>query len=84
MENLSCWESPLGWLHVKDDGLAINEIAFAESRRENSRSTELGRFMIEELSSYFSGDLNNFTIPLNPKGSAFQLRVWDALQQIPL
>jgi O-6-methylguanine DNA methyltransferase len=40
--------------------------------------------LISDLAAYFRGDLKAFTVPLAPKGSAFQRQVWDALQAIPI
>ncbi|HWB60345.1 MAG TPA: methylated-DNA--[protein]-cysteine S-methyltransferase [Chthoniobacteraceae bacterium] len=37
----------------------------------------------EQMLAYFSGDLRKFTLPLAPKGTAFQQRVWSALRHIP-
>lgn len=36
-----------------------------------------------ELEAYFVGSLRDFSIPLTPKGTAFQQSVWRALLQIP-
>ena len=36
-----------------------------------------------QLDAYFAGQLQAFTIPLHPFGTAFQLRVWGALRNIP-
>jgi methylated-DNA-[protein]-cysteine S-methyltransferase len=38
---------------------------------------------IEQLREYFDGDRNEFTLPLAPRGNAFELRVWEALRAIP-
>jgi len=37
----------------------------------------------DQLEAYFAGTLTRFTLPLAPRGSAFQQRVWAALQDIP-
>ncbi|MFP8967935.1 methylated-DNA--[protein]-cysteine S-methyltransferase [Pokkaliibacter sp. CJK22405] len=37
----------------------------------------------EELFAYFAGTLQYFRVPLAMTGTAFQLRVWEALRQIP-
>lgn len=37
----------------------------------------------DQLDAYFAGALTRFTLPLAPRGSAFQKRVWTALQDIP-
>ena len=36
-----------------------------------------------QLSAYFAGSLTRFTLPLDPRGTAFQKRVWAALLTIP-
>jgi methylated-DNA-[protein]-cysteine S-methyltransferase len=37
----------------------------------------------EQLSGYFAGELTAFDLPLAPRGTPFQLRVWQALREIP-
>jgi methylated-DNA-[protein]-cysteine S-methyltransferase len=37
----------------------------------------------EQLREYFRGGLRNFTLPLDLRGSEFQLRCWHALLRIP-
>jgi methylated-DNA-[protein]-cysteine S-methyltransferase len=36
-----------------------------------------------ELDEYFAGTRRRFTVPVAPRGTPFQLRVWSALQAIP-
>lgn len=36
-----------------------------------------------EIEAYFGGELNAFSVPLAPQGSAFQQRVWSELARIP-
>jgi methylated-DNA-[protein]-cysteine S-methyltransferase len=38
--------------------------------------------MAEQLSGYFSGKRQQFSLPLRPVGTDFQQRVWQALQEI--
>ncbi|MEJ2640660.1 MAG: methylated-DNA--[protein]-cysteine S-methyltransferase [Desulfosarcinaceae bacterium] len=37
----------------------------------------------QQLTAYFNGELQQFDLPLAPKGTVFQLSVWEALKQIP-
>jgi methylated-DNA-[protein]-cysteine S-methyltransferase len=37
----------------------------------------------QELEAYFEGRLRHFSVPLNPVGTTFQLKAWQALQAIP-
>lgn len=36
-----------------------------------------------QLRAYFNGELKAFDLPLDPEGTAFQVRVWQALRAIP-
>lgn len=36
-----------------------------------------------ELDEYFAGERTAFDVPLNPSGTPFQLKVWEALRAIP-
>lgn len=36
-----------------------------------------------QLTAYFAGTLTDFDLPLAPRGTAFQQRVWDELRHIP-
>jgi len=47
------------------------------------RSEEPFRAAATQLESYFAGQLTSFDLPLAPRGSEFQQRVWSALQEIP-
>mgnify|MGYP001486911068 CR=1 FL=1 len=38
---------------------------------------------VRQLTAYFEGKLTAFDLPLAPPGTAFQQRVWEALQEIP-
>lgn len=38
---------------------------------------------VDQLGAYFAGELSIFDLPLAPRGSEFQRRVWAALQDIP-
>lgn len=39
--------------------------------------------LTEQLSEYFDGERQDFDLALAPRGTAFQLRAWEALRQIP-
>ena len=46
-------------------------------------ATPLLRQAAAELAAYFAGQLREFTVPLAPKGTPFQQKVWAALREIP-
>ncbi|MBN0044658.1 methylated-DNA--[protein]-cysteine S-methyltransferase [Streptomyces actuosus] len=37
----------------------------------------------EQLAAYFAGDLEEFSLPLRPRGTAFREQVWAALDTVP-
>jgi len=47
------------------------------------RRAEPFKAAADQLDAYFAGTLTRFTLPLAPRGSDFQQRVWKALQEIP-
>ncbi|NMM25386.1 MAG: methylated-DNA--[protein]-cysteine S-methyltransferase [Phycicoccus sp.] len=51
----------------------------------DSRGREVEPFKAaaDQLDAYFAGELTRFDVPLAPRGSEFQQRVWAALQEIP-
>lgn len=54
--------------------------------RDEGRSGAASRVLAEareQLAAYFSGALTRFTVPLLPRGTPFQLRVWESLRRIP-
>jgi len=47
------------------------------------RGDEHNTVLARELDAYFAGKLRQFTVPLDLRGTAFQLRVWEVLCDIP-
>ena len=47
------------------------------------QSTKLADLAAEQLTEYFSGRRQSFTVPLRPAGTPFQRRVWEELRKIP-
>jgi methylated-DNA-[protein]-cysteine S-methyltransferase len=50
---------------------------------EKSKCTTLLAQTVKELNEYFSGKRQAFTVPLDFKGTEFQMRVWEQLRKIP-
>lgn len=82
--------SPIGQLLVaaSDDGLRA--IEFPRNRHPVKRDDswiEGAHPLIDEakrqLDDYFAGKRTTFDIPLAPRGTPFQLAVWQALREIP-
>lgn len=70
---------------VEEDG-EIVELTFGEVKNEQEieiQETVLLQKAKGELEEYFFGERRKFDLPLNPKGTEFQKKVWNALQAIP-
>ncbi len=82
-------DSPTGELLLVADEYGLREVAFAEGRKPPRVEPAwmcddaLLREPIRQLRAFFAGELRRFDLPLKPEGTAFQLRVWDALREIP-
>ena len=83
--------SPLGGITLASGGEALIGLWFDGQRRFGAglgaerAEARLPVFDAAErwLEAYFSGVAPDFTPPLAPRGTAFQLRVWAALCRIP-
>jgi len=86
----------IGELLIEQEKGSITALRPLRSEKQNSRSLEnkdingarttdnemLAR-ACRQLREYFSGWRREFSLPLAPRGSNFQRRVWEELQKIP-
>jgi methylated-DNA-[protein]-cysteine S-methyltransferase len=82
-------ESPVGGLTVvAEDGL-LSGLYFEGHKRGpgpealGMRSEESFEETRRQLDEYFAGERTEFSLPLAPRGSEFQQRVWMLLREIP-
>ena len=83
--------SPLGEVRLRSDGKSLTGLWFvgqvndAKDIDDIEIKNDLPIFEQVEtwLERYFSGEETSITIPLQPKGTMFQERVWQILQEIP-
>jgi methylated-DNA-[protein]-cysteine S-methyltransferase len=83
--------SPIGPLFVEYDEHAVRELRFwpqgehppAGTRDEPSMTDGLGWVVVRQLRQYFGGERRDFELPLDPVGTSFQWKVWEALSGIP-
>jgi methylated-DNA-[protein]-cysteine S-methyltransferase len=85
------WEadSPVGPLLLAGDAGALTRVHFqggpqrlrppAQWRREAAPFAPV----LKQLAEYFAGARRTFTVALAPRGTGFQLSVWQALRTIP-
>ncbi len=81
--------SPLGELILSASDTALTAVCFPTSRHgpppaeQAERSSAVLDRVRQQLDEYFAGARTAFDLPLDPTGSAFERRVWDALRAIP-
>ncbi len=75
-------DSPVGALTLISDGAALTHLLFGHRKAETEPDDVL-REAKRQLSEYFAGQRREFDLPLRPSGTEFQLRVWQALREIP-
>lgn len=81
--------SPLGELLATRDESGITGLYLPTGKNAVSPHPEWVRDdagfeqLREQLAEYFAGVRRDFELPLNPRGTEFQRRVWAALRRIP-
>jgi methylated-DNA-[protein]-cysteine S-methyltransferase len=82
-------ESPLGPLTLRAHDGVLSGLYMTEHRHGpaaealGDRDDDGLPAVREQLAAYFDGELAAFDLPLDLRGTAFQQRVWAALQEIP-
>lgn len=78
------FSSPLGPLYIMEEEGLLTELGFGEAPcGVEERDTEVLSEAREQLEAYFAGTRKAFSLPLSVSGTAFQCKVWEALQSIP-
>lgn len=78
------FKSPIGeiFLSSSDKGLSSLSWATPKNALRNDKHAHLNQAVVE-LKEYFSGLRSEFSLALSPKGTQFQLEVWEELMKIP-
>lgn len=70
------------WFHADENSLT--GISFREHHVDGvERETDVIRNAFRQVDEYLRGKRREFDLPLNPAGTPFQLKVWEALRAIP-
>ena len=75
-------ESEIGLIEIECSNAAIYALRFVTEKSQVQSNNSLITKAIEQLTQYFQGTRVAFDLPLAVQGSAFQLKVWQALSTI--
>lgn len=75
--------TPLGIAQITGDANGITQISVIDEGDVSSEIPSGLQNAVTELNDYFQGKRTHFDFKLNPKGTEFQQKVWQALLEIP-
>ena len=84
MKKIMIYDTVIGKLAIIATDDAVTNLYFGTNEFPDcaKEETTLHKKAICELQEYFAGKRKEFTVPLNPQGTPFQLKVWRALETI--
>ena len=87
MKNMFYYNTKLGRIGIEENGTAITRLDFINKDVQEEiieeNETALLKEAIKQLNEYLDGKRSSFDLPLEPKGTEFQKKVWNALKEIP-
>lgn len=77
-------KTPVGTCLIEGNESGVSKIWVLDDEVQQSKTIprELSQAVVE-LGEYFSGKRTEFTFKMNPSGTDFQKKVWNALLEIP-
>jgi methylated-DNA-[protein]-cysteine S-methyltransferase len=75
--------TPLGDLLITGDGESVSGLYFPEHPPVESDGTGAFEEAVAQLQEWFEGERTEFDLKLDPRGTLFQLRIWETLSEIP-
>lgn len=76
-------KTPLGIAAITGDVHGVSEIIVLEAGDVSIQIPVFLQEAVQQLQDYFNSKRTDFTFKLNPKGTDFQKKVWNALLDIP-
>lgn len=86
LKNVFIYDTKIGQVAIMDNGAEITNMYLADNFNIvniNVCKTKLINNAYNQLSEYLNGKRIEFDLPLNPEGTEFQKKVWNALCEIP-
>lgn len=86
MRNSIIIDTVIGKLYIAETDGAITHLSFMRDVEENSAEGIVSPVLEDarsQIITYLEGKRTSFDLPLSPKGTPFQEKVWEALLTIP-
>lgn len=80
-----CMKTDMGPIRIICEDGVILRVDFTDHSPEDAirEKTELIDRVVCQMEEYLDGERKQFDLPLNPEGTLFQKKVWEALLTIP-
>ncbi|WP_421813387.1 methylated-DNA--[protein]-cysteine S-methyltransferase [Flagellimonas sp.] len=76
-------QTPIGTVELKGDENGLASITVLDNKKPNGTLPDVLVDAAKQFQEYFNGDRTVFNLELNPSGTDFQKKVWNALLKIP-
>jgi methylated-DNA-[protein]-cysteine S-methyltransferase len=73
--------SPVGWLTIFEENNVITAVKWG--KKKNKGETNLLMRAQKQILEYFNGNRQTYTLRLRPRGTAFQISLWQQISRIP-
>lgn len=87
MKNIFTYDTDIGYITIVEENNYIVELLFGDNTNNKKDKVIFESSVIKDgykqLIEYFNGSRKKFDLPIAPKGTEFQLKVWKALLAIP-
>lgn len=80
---IAYFKTPLGITKIMGDEKGISVISVSDEGESSNEIPTVLQEAVSQLNDYFEGKRTHFDFKLNPKGTDFQQKVWQALLDIP-
>ncbi|RYC52490.1 methylated-DNA--[protein]-cysteine S-methyltransferase [Flagellimonas olearia] len=76
-------QTPIGYAEFQGDENGLASVSVFDDKKPIGIIPEVLEDAIYQFKEYFEGSRKEFDLKLNPSGTDFQKKVWDALLEIP-
>lgn len=86
MKTVFYYKTEVGQMGIAEENGAITDIFFGHDQVKedvDQKETPLIKKAVQQLEEYFRGERKDFDLPLDLRGTPFQLAIWEALTTIP-